>query len=228
MSATSFFDLLKASAGAAWDAYVAHDFVRGLGRGTLPEAAFRHYLVQDYLFLRHLCRAYGLAAYKATSFDELAQASAALQAIVTVEVGHHVDYCARHGIGRATLDAAEEDLATTAYARYLLDVGGSGDLLDLHAALAPCVVGYGEIGKRLSADPATRLAGNPYGAWIEMYAGEAYQRVVAGEREMLDRLARARGGAARRDTLGAIFRRATRLEAGFWDAGLAAARLSGA
>ncbi|MGD9539144.1 MAG: thiaminase II [Alphaproteobacteria bacterium] len=227
MAGSSLFDRLKAAAGETWRAYVGHDFVKALGAGDLPASAFRYYLVQDYLFLRHLCRAYGLAVYKAAALDEIRQASEALQAIAAVEIAHHVGYCVRHGIDAAALDAAEEDLATTAYARYLLDVGSAGDLLDLHAALAPCVAGYGEIGRRLNDDPGTRRDGNPYREWIEMYAGEAYQGVAAAERAMLDRLGAARGGEGRLDALAAIFREATRLEAGFWDMGMKAARGGG-
>ena len=57
----------------------------------------------------------------------------------------------------------------------------AGDLLDLHVALAPCIVGYAEIAAELIADPATRLEGNPYRDWIEMYAGEEYREVAAAE-----------------------------------------------
>ena len=32
--------------------------------GELPETSFRRYLAQDYLFLIHFARAYGLAAFK--------------------------------------------------------------------------------------------------------------------------------------------------------------------
>jgi len=59
------FNRLKAECGATWDAYIDHPFVRALGAGTLPEAAFRTYLIQDYLFLIHFARAYALAAFKA-------------------------------------------------------------------------------------------------------------------------------------------------------------------
>ena len=44
-----------------WRAYIEHDFVHQLGNATLPEASFRHYLKQDYLFLIHFARAYALA-----------------------------------------------------------------------------------------------------------------------------------------------------------------------
>ena len=70
---TGFFAALCESAADEWRRYVAHPFVQGLGDGTLPEAAFRHYLVQDYLFLIQFARAYGLAAYKADSLAEISR-----------------------------------------------------------------------------------------------------------------------------------------------------------
>jgi thiaminase/transcriptional activator TenA len=44
------FYKLKQAAGDDWATYVGHRFVRLLGEGTLPEAALRAYLVQDYFF----------------------------------------------------------------------------------------------------------------------------------------------------------------------------------
>ena len=62
------FGRLRRDAGAAWEGYVAHPFVVALGEGTLPEAAFRHYLIQDYLFLIHFARAYALAGTRARTW----------------------------------------------------------------------------------------------------------------------------------------------------------------
>ena len=57
----SFFERLKAQASAEWRAYTEHPFANALADGTLAEAAFRTYLVQDYLFLIEFARAYALA-----------------------------------------------------------------------------------------------------------------------------------------------------------------------
>ena len=218
-----FFAALRAAAAEDWRSYVEHPFVQGLGDGTLPEAAFRHYLVQDYLFLIQFARAYGLAAYKADTLAEIRAASDGLKAIVEVEMDLHRAYCADWGLDEAALDAVEADGATLAYTAYVLERGLAGDLLDLRTALAPCVIGYGEIGARLAADPATRADGNPYAPWIEMYAGADYQAFMQAEIEALNALAARRGGSARFARLSATFRTATRLEAGFWQAGLDAA-----
>ena len=218
-----FFAALREAAGDEWRQYVDHPFVQGLGDGTLPEAAFRHYLIQDFLFLIQFARAYGLAAYKADTLAEIRAASDGLKALVEVEMDLHRAYCADWGLDEAALEAAEADGATLAYTSYVLERGLAGDLLELRVALAPCVVGYGEIGARLRADPATRTDGNPYASWIEMYAGGEYQEFMRSEVSALDALAARRGGSARFEQLSATFRAATRLEAAFWQASLDAA-----
>ena len=217
------FARLRDSCAAEWRAYVEHEFVRRLGEGSLPEACFRRYLVQDYLFLIHFARAYGLAVYKADSLAEMRQAAATVAALLDVEMRLHVEYCAAWGLNETEMAAQEEATATLAYTRFVLERGMAGDILDLHVALAPCVVGYGEIGRRLMADAATELEGNPYRAWIEMYAGKEYQAVAAGAEDQLDRLAVKRLTSGRFRDLSQTFAQATRLEAAFWDMGLEAA-----
>lgn len=218
----TLFERLRTACADEWRAYVEHPFVRGLADGTLPEACFRYYLVQDYLFLIHFARAQGLAAYKGETLDDVRRAAAALSTVVEVEMDLHVEYCAGWGLSVAELEAAEADPATAAYGDYVLARGLAGDLLDLHVALAPCVVGYGEIGAALAADPATLGAGNPYRDWIEMYAGADYQAVAGAELATLDALAARAATEARMAELIACFREATRLEAAFWEMGLRA------
>lgn len=215
------FALWRAAAGPAWDAYTRHPFVQGLADGSLPRAAFLHYLVQDYLFLVHFARAWALAVTKADTIGEMRICAATVHALIDGEMRLHIQTCAEAGLDEATLFAAEERAENLAYTRYVLDAGHAGDFLDLLAALAPCVLGYGEIGARL-----LREAGDtPYRGWIETYGGADYQQVCARVGALID------GAAARR--LGpdpaatprwpAICRRfttATRLEAGFWDMGL--------
>lgn len=213
------FGKLKGACPADWQAYTEHAFVRGLGDGTLPEAAFRYYLEQDYLFLTHFARAYALAGYKARSLDDLKRAKDGIAAIVDVELSLHVEYCRKWGIGPEVLENLPEDPANMAYTRYVLERGMAGDLLDLHIALAPCMLGYGEIGKRLAEDPATKRDGNPYLEWIEMYAGAEYQEACAAECDYIESLGDGVTEARLKD-LSRTFTEATRLEVGFWQMGL--------
>jgi thiaminase/transcriptional activator TenA len=214
------FSALRDAVGADWDAYVGHPFVRALADGSLPDVCFRHYLLQDYLFLGHLARAYGLASFKAESLEDIRAAAFALNTIVDKEMQLHLDYCASWGLAAAEVAAAAEEPATIAYTRFVLERGAAGDVLDLWVALAPCVIGYGEIGAALAADPRTAMIGNPYRAWIETYAGPDYQALTRAHGERIEILMTRRGGPGRLPALIETFRTATRLEAAFWDMGL--------
>ncbi len=216
------FERLRDAAAAEWSAYVDHEFVRRLGDGTLPEAAFRAYLVQDYLFLIQFARAYALAAYKSRTPADIRAAQTGLAAILD-ETELHVRLCARWGIDAQALNATSEHRATVAYTRFVLDCGAAGDLLDLHVALSPCVVGYAVIGRGLADQGTAALTDHPYGEWIADYAGEGYQAVATRARAHLDDLAARSLTEARWPDLVATFAAASRLEADFWQMGLDAA-----
>lgn len=58
-------------------------------------------------------------------------------------------------------------------------------MLDLIVATTPCLLGYGEIGKRLLTKPSDevdRTEKNPYYSWAAAYAQEDYQTAVAAGR----------------------------------------------
>src|SRR5690606_35893612 len=216
------FERLKLAAEADWRSYVEHKFVQQLGEGTLPQEAFRAYLVQDYLFLIQFSRAWALAAYKSRTLPEIRAAQAGLAGILN-ETELHVKLCARWGLSPEALHSVPEHQATVAYPRFVLDCGAAGDLLDLHVALAPCVIGYAEIGRALAPHGAEALRDHPYREWIGEYAGDAFQQLARGSRKLLDDLA-ARSMTERRfEELAALFGKASRLEADFWQMGLDAA-----
>jgi thiaminase/transcriptional activator TenA len=212
------------AAGQAWPAYTRHEFVLRLARGDLPGAAFRRYLVQDYLFLLHFARAWGLAVYKSDTLAEMRRAQSLLAATLDVEIGLHIDCCRGWGLSESAMNAEPEAPETIAYTRFVLDRGTAGDRLDLEIALAPCMIGYAEIAAERMADPATRHDGNPYQDWLLMYAGDEYQSLAREAAAALDEQFERRGGEGRLPALAATFTTATRLEADFWQMGLAAAR----
>jgi thiaminase/transcriptional activator TenA len=185
----------------------------------LPEAAFRHYLVQDYLFLIEFARAYALGVYKSPRLADMREASSGLSAILDVEMNLHVKLCGTWGLSPDDLEQAEPAAAMLAYTRCVLDAGMRGDLLTLQVALAPCVVGYAEIAARLAARRDPRVATNPYRTWIDEYAGKPYQEVAAKARAHLDCLANRYVTPTREVELIAIFKEATRLEIDFWEMG---------
>lgn len=213
------FSLWRNAHPELWERYVRHEFVEQLRKGDLPSPAFFHYLRQDYVFLFHYSRAWALAAAKAENLHEMRSASATVHALLQLELPLHVQACAAEGITADQLAETPEAPENLAYTRYVLEAGYTGDFLDLMAALAPCVMGYGEIGMRL-ADCDT-----PYRSWVEAYASREYQATCQEVGALIDCSLELRLGATwekapRWSRLCRHFATATALEIGFWDMGL--------
>lgn len=226
MTATDYnskvFSGWRAADAKVWQDYINHPFVKGLGDGTLPRASYVHYLIQDYVFLIHFSRAWALAAVKSSTLSEMKTASATLNALVNHEMQLHVETCAREGISEETLFAATEEPENMVYTRFVMDIGLRGDFLDLMAALAPCVFGYGEIGLNLGPEVKQE---NPYHDWIMTYFDAEYQDVCTNIATMIETATRARLGDdftsnPRWTGLCNIFSTATRLEVDFWQMAL--------
>jgi thiaminase/transcriptional activator TenA len=215
------FALMRDAAQGPWREYTRHAFVEGMKDGTLPREAFLHYLRQDYVFLIHFSRAWALAVVKSETHSEMLTAVGTVNALVAEEMQLHIGICEAAGISQEELFATPERAENLAYTRFVLEAGYSGDLLDLLAALAPCVMGYGEIGARLASEATSEI----YRDWINTYAGDDYQGACQAVGELLDSALTRRIGAdfeasPRWGRLCQTFRTATELEVNFWQMGL--------
>lgn len=206
---------------AEWVAYTEHEFVAQLADGSLDHQSFRHYLQQDYLFLKQYARAYALAIYKSDSMSDMLPNLACLTGLIENEIQLHINYCKEWGVQVEQLDEMQEGVATVAYTRFVLDTGQSGDLTDLLVALAPCALGYAQIGFRLNQDIKTLKQNNPYLDWIQTYACEDFIDSALTQMAHLERLLiQLPDDSLRWAKLGRIFSTATRMEAAFWQQGL--------
>lgn len=215
------FALMRDAAQGPWRDYSRHAFVEGMKDGTLPREAFLHYLRQDYVFLIHFARAWALAVVKSETHSEMLTAVGTVNALVAEEMQLHIGICEAAGISQDELFATPERQENLAYTRFVLEAGYSGDLLDLLTALAPCVMGYAEIGARLASEATS----DTYRDWIDTYAGEDYQGACKAVGELLDQALTRRLGAdfeasPRWERLCQTFRTATELEVNFWQMGL--------
>tara|TARA_B100001540_G_C15784411_1_gene632567 strand:+ start:384 stop:1067 length:684 start_codon:yes stop_codon:yes gene_type:complete len=214
------FNLWRDSAPKFWDGYVNHRFVIGLSDGTLPRKEFLNYLRQDYLFLEKFARAWALAVVKALDLEEMKAAVTIVNALIHDEMQLHVKFCRSNGIDELELSRTEEAPANLAYTRYVLETGYTGSFLDLMAALAPCVFGYGEIGRQL----AQKSTNDTYIDWISTYSSSEYQELCGTVGSLIDRAVSLRLGEQAHKTpiwieLCEKFKIATKLEINFWEMG---------
>ena len=214
------FNLWRDSAPKFWDGYVNHRFVIGLSDGTLPRKEFLNYLRQDYLFLEKFARAWALAVVKALDLEEMKAAVTIVNALIHDEMQLHVKFCRSNGIDELELSRTEEAPENLAYTRYVLETGYTGSFLDLMAALAPCVFGYGEIGRQL----AQKSTNDTYIDWISTYSSSEYQELCGTVGSLIDRAVSLRLGEQAYETpiwieLCEKFKIATKLEINFWEMG---------
>ena len=214
------FNLWRDSAPKSWDGYVNHRFVIGLSDGTLPRKEFLNYLRQDYVFLEKFARAWALAVVKALDLEEMKAAVTIVNALIHDEMQLHVKFCRSNGIDELELSRTEEAPANLAYTRYVLETGYTGSFLDLMAALAPCVFGYGEIGRQL----AQKSTNDTYIDWISTYSSSEYQELCGTVGSLIDRAVSLRLGEQAYETpiwieLCEKFKIATKLEINFWEMG---------
>ncbi|THH13095.1 hypothetical protein EW146_g7093 [Bondarzewia mesenterica] len=220
-----FVRLLIEANASVWKQYVEHDFVKQLGRGTLPKECFLHFIKQDYIYLKYYSRAYGLVAAKSPDYDVIASAAEVMMHIVR-ESRLHKSFCELWGVSPEELEGGPESPACTAYGAYILDMGLQGDSSRLVMALAACLIGYGEVGlwlKREASKPDSwvKLEGNPYVRWIDDYAGEEYQDAVRKGIARIEAMAAADPPSPKRfEEWRLVWEKCTRLEKGFWDMGL--------
>src|SRR5690606_8615826 len=113
-------DALYAAVKPIWDAQLEHPFVRGIGDGTLEEARFRRWVIQDYSYLKEYSRMFAWAVAKADRLESMGWYAAVLNLTLNTEMALHRKYAERFGISTAELEAAEVWPTTRAYTDFLV------------------------------------------------------------------------------------------------------------
>ena len=222
MSYGEVFKILKDKNVNVWLYYTKHEFVQKLANDSLHENCFLNYLKQDYLFLIQFSKAWSLAILKSDNLEEMKIAASTVNELINFEMGLHISLCEKYGISKLDLENTEEKNENIAYTRYVLELGYSGDFLDLLSALSPCVLGYGEIGLNLqNSNPKISM----YKKWIETYSSSEYQSVCLNVGKLIDKSFKLRLGENYTNTYkwnkaSQIFKKATSLEVDFWNMAL--------
>jgi thiaminase (transcriptional activator TenA) len=208
-------DVLWADVESIYAAILAHPFVTGLIDGSLPRAAFRHYIVQDSHYLRGYAKALAACAAKAPNEDATVMFAEHAAGAIAAERELHAALL--EDMGTTTTAGVAEPVAPTtrAYVSYLIATVLSGSYAEAVGAVLPCYWIYARVGAALLA------AGSPdplYARWIAMYGGEAFQAVVDAVLTETDRVG-ATLSPTELDRMREHFTTTSRYEWMFWDAG---------
>lgn len=197
-----------------------HPFNRELAAGTLPREIFSHYIVQDAHYLEGFSRALALLAAKGWTSDHIVQFADASKIAIAVERSLHASYFSSCGVSADHFMGTERSPVCDHYVSFLLASATVEPFEVALAALLPCFWIYREVGLAIHA---SAKADNPYRAWIETYAGEAYSIAVDQVIETLDILA---SDCSQRslEKMRAAYRRSAQLEWMFWESAYVEAR----
>jgi len=209
---TLFFKL-KSSCKKEWSEYTDHKFLSDLVNNKLPDINFKKYLIQDYVFLQQFLRILALSIYKSKSFEEINRSVNFIKGI-DHEIKLHLNYCKKWKIPLNSLNNIKVEKANSAYTNHVLRVGKNGNNLDIFSGLSPCIIGYGEIGLRLSKTKDWKKS--KYSSWIKMYSSKEYQQIAKENIDYLDILFK-KNKKKKLIKLKNNFKRSTILERNFWE-----------
>ncbi len=185
-------------------------FNRELAAGTLARDRFVFYLLQDAHYLIHFGKALAVTAARAPDTAAMTRFASSAHDCVVVERALHETFFKEFGISPKVATTTRPSPTCSHYIHFLLATAHNAPYEVSVAALVPCFWIYWEVGKHLLeiASPD-----NPYQAWIDSYADEAFADGVRAIIEIADRVA----SPSIRAEMNQAFERASILEWMFWD-----------
>ncbi|RMF10441.1 MAG: thiaminase II [Alphaproteobacteria bacterium] len=191
---TKFTDELWQDIESLMEKILALPFNRELAAGTLDRDTFRFYVIQDSLYLNSYSRGLSLAAARAPDADAMLRFAKSAQEAIEVERILHAGFLKQFGVTDADLAKADKSPTCAAYTNFILATAATQSYEELVAALLPCFWIYWHVGTTIAKDAAPD---NPYKAWIDTYADEAFASAVKAVIGVTDRIAAAASPATR-------------------------------
>ena len=195
-----------------WEAQKDHPFVTELAAGTLDEAAFRHWVEQDYRYLLDYARLFSIAGARARDEETMTHLLGVAHEVLDHEMDLHREFAADYGIAPDELESVEKAPTCHAYTNFLVRTAYEGSIAEIAAALYPCMQGYLDVAEHM-ADLAEDE--HRYTPFIELYTGEEFREATAWCRAFVDRCGERYPG--ERDAMREAFLTSAKLEYRFWE-----------
>jgi len=209
----SFCDTIWDEIAPLRQAILAQPFLSELADGSLAAESFRHYIVQDSLYLAEYARALAIAAARAPTATARLEFSDGAKVAVQVEEALHQAFFAQFGVTAEMAHDSEASPACLGYTSYLASLAATRSYEELVAGILPCFWVYWEVGCAIKPRAASP---NPYAAWIDTYAAPAFGEATDRVRALVDEAA-ANATPTTRAAMATAFRNAARYEWMFWD-----------
>lgn len=181
-----FTDWLAARAEPFWTSACTHPFTAALGNGTMPEAAYARYLIEDYTFVTDLASTLGYLVAKAPGMRSKSRLAGFLALLTSEENDYFLRSFEALGIPPEVYETAAQGPVTRAFSDLLLTSAGEGSYEDgLTCLLCAewCYLSWGLTEAQKPRPEAFYLA-----EWIDLHAVPGFQAFVEWIRSELDGL----------------------------------------
>ena len=209
----SFCDTIWQELAPLRRAILDQPFLAELADGSLAPESFRHYMLQDSLYLAEYARALAIASARAPTAAGRLEFSDGAKVAVQVEQALHQAFFAKFEVTPEMARQAEPTPVCLGYTSYLLSLAATRSYEELIAGILPCFWVYWEVGCDIKPRATSP---NPYAPWIDTYADPGFGEATARVRALVDE-ATASATPATRAAMATAFRNATRYEWMFWD-----------
>ena len=216
MSELTFVERIVQENMPIWQQCLDSEFLRKLADGTLDEACFKGYIVEDSLYLREYAKVFAWGMTKAKTMETIRNYYSLLSFVNESEDVARLQYLKRYGLTDAGIQSLPLRPANRAYTDYMIDAArnGEGEAECIMACL-PCMLSYGWIFPQL-LQRSPGVLDTPFGALVKDYADPGYADAC---REWLDYAEKACAGISpeRAARCRGIFAKCSEFELHFWE-----------
>ncbi len=197
------YEKLVTMNSSEWNNYTKHKFATQIAVGELKLEKFKHYIAQDYLYLKSYRNCFLHMANHAENQTEREYFQQNVVGDIESDMALMFD---------VNIDSIESTTVTDNYTNYLYKILVEGSSLEKLVAIAPCVIGYGVLAAEINKCQIAE--DNPYKKWIDIYASIDYQDEVEQYIELLNQY---NPGEKELVKLSQIFKTVCNLEVEFFD-----------
>lgn len=170
-----------------WEACLNSTFLRKLEAGTLDEACFAGYIVDDSLYLREYAKVFAWGMTKAKTMEDIRICYSLLSFVNEGEGATRLYYLDRYGLKDSQIQNLPQRPENKAYTDCMIEAARNGGMAECMMACLPCMISYSWIFRKLM-ERSPGVKDTPYWLLVRDYAGEAYDAECQKWADYTDRL----------------------------------------
>lgn len=159
-----------------FDEFYNHPFVLGIQNGDLEKDKFKHYIIQDYLYLQEYLKVFAMGLVKT---NDVELNNIFINSIIFLsqdEIKIHKAYLENFNIKNDDFKNAKRAIDNLSYTSYMLRVAYEGGELEILTAILSCAVSYEMIAKNIMKNNKKAINNEFYGEWLKCYTSKEYEQ----------------------------------------------------